>query len=252
MLSQEAKDYWESQAQSKAARQPQIRDDIIENNRANPSKSYGQLAIDIDSWASVAAIQTWYKKQGAGMMYSERALPFLTSVERAKHVTFCRHLRNNWGLAEQKILWIHYDEKWFYSWVSRQAANICELLGLEKTHTYHYDKCHIDKVMAVAFTAFAFDQSIEDGGKGIKLGFYRVQEARVAKKLVKKNRRDENGRYDGEIVRDEGDTYLIDYNMTGSNDWTWDKPKFSLLSLFRDHIFPKVLDSVSEGGLPGG
>ena len=36
--------------------------------------------------------------------------------------------------------------------------------------------------------------------------------------------------------------------MTGSNDWTWDKPKFSLVSLFRDHIFPKVLDSVSEGG----
>jgi hypothetical protein len=46
--------------------------------------------------------------------------------------------------------------------------------------------CHIDKVMAVAFTAFAFDESIEDGGKGVKLGLYRVQEARAAKKLVKR------------------------------------------------------------------
>jgi hypothetical protein len=151
-------------------------------------------------------------------------------------------------LSPQKILWIHYDEKWFYSWVSRQAANICELLGLEKTHTYLYDMCHIDKVMAVAFTAFAFDESIEDGGRGVKLGFYRVQEARAARKLVKKNRRDENGRYDGGIIRDEGDTYLIDGNVAGSDEWTWDKPKFCLSTLFQNHIFPKVLDLVSEGG----
>jgi hypothetical protein len=195
MLSLEEKNYWELQAQGKAARQPQIRDDIIENKRANPFKSYEQLCYDIDSWATVTTIQGWFTKQGARMMYAERALPLLTSVERAKHVTFCRRLCNNWGLAaaeQQKILWIHYDEKWFYSWISRQAANTCELLGLEKSHTYHYDKCHIDKVMAVAFTAFAFDSNrIEDGGKGVKLGLYRVQESRAAKKLVKKNRRDE-------------------------------------------------------------
>jgi hypothetical protein len=68
MQSQEEKDYWESQAQSKAARQPQIRDDIIENKRANPSKSSEQLAVDTDSWASAAAIHSWFKKQGASMM----------------------------------------------------------------------------------------------------------------------------------------------------------------------------------------
>lgn len=224
---------------SKAARQPQIRDDIIENMRANPSKSYEKLAADIDAWASPTAIQQWFVRHGAGMMYAQRALPLLTSVERAKHVTLCRHLRNNWGLSQQKILWIHYDEKWFNSWVSRVAAKTCELLGLEKTHTYFYDKCHIDKVMAVAFTAFDFDKSIEDGGKGVKLGLYRVQGASLAKKLVKKNRRDENGRYDGEIIRDEDDAYLIDFNETSSDEGARDKPKFSLLSLFRDHIFKK-------------
>jgi hypothetical protein len=111
-------------------------------------------------------------------------------------------------------------------------------------------RCHIDKVMAVAFTAFAFDQSVENGGEGVKLGFYRVQGARVAKKNVKKSRRDENGniKYDGEIVRQKGDAYLIDCNVTGSDEGTSDKPKFSLMSLFREHIFPKVGELVKDGG----
>jgi len=53
--------------------------------------------------------------------------------------------------------------------------------------------------MAVAFTAYAFDGNVENGGDGIKLGLYRVQAARIAKKTVRKGRRDENGRmrYDG-------------------------------------------------------
>jgi hypothetical protein len=69
--------------------------------------------------------------------------------------------------------------------------------------------------MAVAFTAFTFDQSAENGGEGVKLGFYRVQGARVAKKNVKKSRRDKNGniKYDGEIVRQKGDAYLFDCNV---------------------------------------
>jgi hypothetical protein len=42
--------------------------------------------------------------------------------------------------------------------------------------------------------------------------------------------------------------YLIECNVTGSDEGTSDKPKFSLMSLFRDHVFPKVLDLVSKGG----
>ena len=48
-------------------------------------------------------------------------------------------------------------------------------------HTYLYNKCHINKVMAVvAFTAYAFDSNVENGGNDVKLGLYRVQAARVA------------------------------------------------------------------------
>ncbi len=32
--------------------------------------------------------------------------------------------------------------------------------------------CHINKVMAMAFTAFAFYSSVVNGGHGVKIGLY--------------------------------------------------------------------------------
>jgi hypothetical protein len=67
---------------------------------------------------------------------------------------------------------------------------------------------------------------------------------------VKESRKTEDGctKYDGVTIREMGDAYLIDCNVTGSNEGTSDAPKFSLLSLFRDHVFPKVLELVKNGG----
>jgi hypothetical protein len=67
--------------------------------------------------------------------------------------------------------------------------------------------------MAVAFTAYTVDDHVENGGDGLKLGFFRFQSARVAAKRVRKSRRDEFGRlqYDGEVLREKGDIYLVDW-----------------------------------------
>jgi hypothetical protein len=56
--------------------------------------------------------------------------------------------------------------------------------------------------MAVAFTAFVFDSSVENGGYVVKIGLYQVQAARVAQRDIQESRLDENGncRYDGDIV----------------------------------------------------
>jgi hypothetical protein len=147
-------------------------------------------------------------------------------------------------------MWINYDEKWFYGWVSRCNAKMCEILGLEKTHTYLYHEYHINKVMAVAFTTYAFDSNVENGGNGVTLGLYCVQAARVAQSDVRESRRDESGnlRYDGDIIQIKGGAYLIDCNVTGSDEGTSTKPKFSLLALFRDQIFPKIEQLVARGG----
>lgn len=38
--------------------------------------------------------------------------------EKQKHAAFATKLQSNWYLSRQKVLWINYDEKWFYGWVS--------------------------------------------------------------------------------------------------------------------------------------
>ena len=82
------------------------------------------------------------------------------------------------------------------------------------------------------------------------MGFFRCQGARVAQKLVRKSRRTGEGNLvrDGPIVRRKDDVYLVDCNVTGSNEGTSNEPKFSLLSLFRDIIFPKIEKLVGRGG----
>jgi hypothetical protein len=67
---------------------------------------------------------------------------------------------------------------------------------------------------------------------------------------VKESRKTEDDctKYDGVTIWEMGDAYLIDWNVTDSNEGTSDAPKFSLLSLFRDYVFSKVLELVSNGG----
>ena len=127
---------------------------------------------------------------------------------------------------------------------------MCEVLGIEKSHTYLYHKCHINKVVAVALTAIAFDSSVENGGHGVKTGLYCVQAARVAQHDVRESQIDENGnrRYDGSIVRIKGDAYLVVCNVTGSDEGTSNNPKFSLMALFHDQVFPKIAELVTPGG----
>jgi hypothetical protein len=89
-----------------------------------------------------------------------------------KHVSFAKHLRNNWGLPRSgKYLWLNFDEKWFYGMVLRTNAKMCEELGLDKMYTWIYHKNHVEKVMAVAVTGYAFEGNVDNGGHGVKIGF---------------------------------------------------------------------------------
>jgi hypothetical protein len=51
--------YWESMSRRQIARQPLMRDTILELLRANPSKSFANLAEDIGHWCSAGTIHKW-------------------------------------------------------------------------------------------------------------------------------------------------------------------------------------------------
>ena len=48
--------------------------------------------------------------------------------------------------------------------------------------------------MFVAIVGYAFSGSIENGGEGLKIGFFRTQAAKIAKKTTRESTRDEEGR----------------------------------------------------------
>jgi hypothetical protein len=64
--------------------------------------------------------------------------------------------------------------------------------------------------MTVAITRYAFDGSPANGGDGLKIGIYRVQAARIAKKEQRQSNRDVAGilRYDGAILHQKGYCYF--------------------------------------------
>ena len=70
-----------------------------------------------------------------------------------------------------------------------------ELLGIEKTNTYLYHKTHIEKVMAVAFVAYAFNLNEENGSNGVKIGLSCVQGASVAKRDVRQSHKTHDGKH---------------------------------------------------------
>ncbi|KAG7339193.1 hypothetical protein IV203_020156 [Nitzschia inconspicua] len=249
-LDDETKAYWESKSRSHLALQPHIRDRIIGCFRSNPSKSYRQVEEEINGWCSAATIHKWFSSQDGYCLYVQRPLPLLSREQMAKHVKFSKFVVHDfWGLPPgTKVLLIHYDEKWFYGFVGRANAKMAEKVGLDKVQAFLHHKSHINKVMCVAFTGYAFEGNMENGGDGLKLGFYRCNAAKIAKKQVRQSRRDERGnlRYDGEIKRKKGDCYMVDCVVTGSDQGTSDNPKFSLKALFQEPMFPLVESLLKE------
>eukprot|EP00957_Ditylum_brightwellii_P067031 5088169-Ditylum_brightwellii.AAC.1 len=102
-----------------------------------------------------------------------------------------------------------YNEKWVWGLVVRAEAKACDELGMY-TNTFHaYHKCHINKTMDVAFTGFAFQDTIKNGDDGSR-------------------------RQTGPVMRKKGDAYLVDCNVTSSTYGTDSNPKFLLIKLSKE------------------
>ena len=64
---------------------------------------------------------------------------------------------------------------------------MCSELCIETDTFAWYHKNHINKCMAVAFTAFVLENSIENGGDAMKLVFVRTQQYKIADRLITSN-----------------------------------------------------------------
>ena len=252
-LGEQQKDVWKMRSRSMIAKQPYIVGHIVEALRADNTMTWGQLSSSIDDWCSSATIQryvTSHTGTGAYCTYTERLLPLLSAKQRREHMAFSTHLRNLWGLGQGKYLWIHYDEKWFWGFVARMAK-ACPAMGVTRKALFAYHKNHINKVMAIAVVAFAFDGTPDNGGTAIKLAFTRAQASKIANKLQRAysgTTADGRRQFQGPVVRRRGEAYSVDTTVTGSNEGTSDNPKFSLKRLCMDLVFELVEQYVQPGG----
>ena len=162
LASDDVRAAWEAESRERVTRQPYIKDAIIESFRRNPSKSFEKVAEEIGNWCSPTAIKMWMKRQKC-RFYVGKVLPLLSKIQMQKHVEFATQVLARWGLPPLKYLWIHYDEKWFWGLVLRSSEILCEMLGIDKQQHYVYHQNHINKVMAIAFTAYALMEILKMG-----------------------------------------------------------------------------------------
>ena len=124
---------------------------------------------------------------------------------------------------------------------------MCEELGIDP-HTFRaYHKSHINKTMGIEFTAFAFDNSIENGAEAVKLEFICAQSNKIAHKRRFIDETKADASVGCVIERDIGYLWLVDCCVTGSSCGTESNPKFPLLSCFRENIFTILADLVGAG-----
>jgi hypothetical protein len=245
----------ERMAREHDERQPGVLGQIVAVLKQNPSRSYNLVASDIGDWCSGDTIRRFFASMKADSVL-ERVLPLLNRKQRRAAVQFSKHARGNWNRGAGKYLWIHLDEKWMYGMVL-QHAKVCEALGLRRVHRYAQHKNHITKVMVAALVAFAFEDSPENGGVGLRLGIHRVQAAKVAQREVNMTDPDTGKRpkagvtlsngFEGKLVRKSGEVWMGAVEVVANSRGTAKNPKFSLMN-FLEVVFAQIAIIVGVGG----
>ena len=110
--------------------------------------------------------------------YTDTPVLDLSEDQRRQRREFCTKVTTNLYClpANQKVLDVHFYEKWFNGYIDRRNHKSCTKLGIEKKGGAKVNhKNHITKVMVIAVTGYAFKNGFKGGGDGLKIGFYRAQ-----------------------------------------------------------------------------
>jgi hypothetical protein len=170
----------------------------------------------------------------------------------------CRYRRYQWArgfwifwnsaklCTSIQVVLVHLDEKWFFAIVVRKNNKLVPWLGVEPVHHEIHHKSHIYKEMIAASTAFApFDNDMERGGVAYKISFERIGRLVAAIKDTFRRVYKQDGSFHyppilANLLRRKGEEYFRSMEITGSNEGTAKKPKYSLLRFFLDVEIPKL------------
>jgi len=172
----------------------------------------------------------------------------LFSRTRKKSITLSPFVFDPIGVEGDKYLLIEFDEKWMWGLVVRRYAKACKELILTRKYYKAYHWSHINKVIVLAFTEFAFTDCIENSREELKLIIFRAPSFKVAEREVRKLARQEDELTKQTRPRKREDMYLVKCDVTDSSNGTKKDPKYSLQRIFQHNIIPAVRTLVRPGG----
>ncbi len=242
------------------ARQPFIKDELIEAINLYSCVTFRQLSGHINHWCQYSCISNWLHSHHTFSIYAKNIKPGLTPESQIKQVEFSRRVQQRWGLTTaQKILWIHCDEKWFHGIVPRTNGKACPELGIDtQSHSAHHKK-HIAKVMEHCCVGYLFDGDVEAGGDGFLISLDRYASYKMPLRNNYHSSRDEEAtgklKFKGNELKKHAAgviPYLVDCNVTGSDEGTATKPCFPLRKLWEFTLIPAIAQLLEEGGACAG
>ena len=137
---------------------PIMKDTIIANFNKDTNLTYEHASNDINSRCGATTIRSLL--EGNDMKtYTDAPVPNLSEDQRHQRREFCTKVTTYfYCLPEnQKVLDVHFDEKWFNGYVARRNHKSCPKLGIKrKGGTKLNHKNHIPKVMIIQVTGYAF------------------------------------------------------------------------------------------------
>jgi hypothetical protein len=148
------------------------------------------------------------------------------------------------------VLLVHMDEKWFYCiiiWKNNKEVPYYSCFPVQH-HVHH--KSHINKVMALASTAFLpHNNNMGSGGVAFKVCLARARQMEAAQcdTYWQVTREDSSFHYPQRQRTNStrGELYFQNMEVTGSSDGTTKEPKYSLLQHFCKKEIP-ALESIIQ------
>ena len=264
-LSPAQKEVYETLAQQDMVRSRTIWDDLKNFLLKTKGKvPYSAMEYHLGHIVSKTTIMSILKSQEGYHMRKDRILPALDEATKKRRVVWAETFWWLWKMirccstTNIQFVLIHMDEKWFYALRTRANCKVLTSIGLEPSDYYCHHKSHICKIMYVVVTAFVpIDNDITKGGKTIPIACVRVGRNVFAQKDSYKRVYRDDGTYHypplpQNRLQKRGDIVFKNLDITGSNEGTADKPKCSLLKIYKDEILPaideKVINVLNENG----
>lgn len=246
--SPEEKQQYEYLAQEKRMRAGFIKEDAISTlQRFRGKISWQRLADQIGNCCDASTLRRYFTNTEDFKYVSIGTMPLLTHAHIAQRILYAHDFWLWWNTAKffsVPVLYVHWDEKWFYALVCRMHAKSILSLGVDPSDFKVGHRSHIGKVLMIAVVGCLYrDGCVSGGGEGFKIAFDLCGRIRTLLSDTRKRKYNaDNTSYtmQGPISKKAGTKVVDTHEITGSSEGTPKKPKFSLLKYWRETVIPAL------------